>query len=76
MMTHRTAVAYPVPPVPTASPVIIEQLSPHQQQQQSMEHAVPAPRAPQAILQSSVESTYFPSLGFTAGVSRRTRRSF
>lgn len=75
MMTHRPAVAFAVPPVPTAPPTMFD-LVPHQEQPQSVEHVVPVPRAPQAIMQSSAASTFFPSLGFTAGVSRRTRRSF
>lgn len=74
LVMHRP-VAFPIPPAPSAPPAIVmpEHQSP---EQQSMElQSAPVPRGPQAILQSSPASSSFPSLGFTAGVSRRTRRS-
>lgn len=74
LMMHRP-VAFPIPPVPSAPPVTVMP-EPQSPEQQSMElQSTPVPRAPQAILQSSATSNTFPSLGFTAGVSRRKRRS-
>ncbi|KAF9295659.1 hypothetical protein BGZ88_001729 [Linnemannia elongata] len=74
LIMHRP-VAFPIPPVPSAPPAFTMpgHQSPEQQPMELM--STPVPRGPQAILQDSVASGSFPSLGFTAGVSRRTRRS-